>query len=85
MKRIGVEEIGIHDNFFQLGGDSILAAQLISQVNERMHVELSLLGMFEEPTVAEMALLIEDIIIEEVEKLTEDEARRLAESSLLKR
>ncbi len=76
---LGVEKIGIHDNFFQLGGDSILAAQVISQVSERMQVKLSLLGLFDAPTVAETALVIEEIMIEEVERLTEDEARRLAE------
>ena len=76
---LGVEKIGIHDNFFQLGGDSILAAQVISQVSERMQVELSLLALFDAPTVAETALVIEKIMIEEVERLTEDEARRLAE------
>ena len=62
---LGVEKIGIHDNFFQLGGDSILATQLISHVSELMHVELSLVGLFEGPTLAEMALSIEEIIIEE--------------------
>ena len=72
------EQVGVHDNFFHLGGDSILAAQVISKVSERMHVELSLLGLFDAPTVAEMALAIEEIIIEELERLTEDEARCLA-------
>lgn len=76
---LGVEKIGIHDNFFQLGGDSILAAQVISQVREQMNVELVLLGLFNAPTVAETALVIEGIMIEEVETLTEDEARLLAE------
>ena len=76
---LGVEKIGIHDNFFQLGGDSILAAQVISQVSERMQVKLSLLSLFDAPTVAETALVIEEIMIDEVERLAEDEARRLAE------
>ena len=34
--------VGIHDDFFQLGGDSILATQLISRVREAMHVEVLL-------------------------------------------
>ena len=49
---LGVPRVGIHDNFFALGGDSILAAQTISRLREAMHVELSLLAFFETPTIA---------------------------------
>jgi amino acid adenylation domain-containing protein/non-ribosomal peptide synthase protein (TIGR01720 family) len=56
---LAVEYVGIHDNFFQLGGDSILAIQLISRVRQVMHVEVSLHSFFETPTVAGMARNIE--------------------------
>ncbi len=72
---LGLERVGVHDSFFGLGGDSMLATQLVSRVREVMQVELSLSGFFETPTVANMALGIEEILIDEVEELTEDEAR----------
>jgi acyl-CoA synthetase (AMP-forming)/AMP-acid ligase II/acyl carrier protein len=47
-----VEVVGIHDDFFRLGGDSILATQVISQVRNVLGVELSPITMFETPTIA---------------------------------
>ena len=52
---LGVTPLGIHDNFFQLGGDSILATQILSRVRQILQVELSFLVFFEHPTVADLA------------------------------
>ncbi len=52
---LGVELVGIHDDFFRLGGDSILATQVISQVRSVFNVELSPASLFEMPTIAELA------------------------------
>ena len=49
---LAVEHVGIHDDFFQLGGDSLPATQLISRIREALHVEVSLLSFFDTPTVA---------------------------------
>jgi amino acid adenylation domain-containing protein/non-ribosomal peptide synthase protein (TIGR01720 family) len=56
---LDLEYVGIHDDFFQLGGDSILATQLVSRIRETLHVELSLHCFFETSTVAGMAKSIE--------------------------
>jgi amino acid adenylation domain-containing protein len=56
---LAVDGLGIHDNFFQLGGDSILAMQLISRVNAAAHVECSFLSFFATPTVAGLANSVE--------------------------
>jgi amino acid adenylation domain-containing protein len=56
---LGLDCVGIHDNFFAIGGDSILATQLISRVREVMRVEISFRSFFEVPTVAGMARSIE--------------------------
>jgi amino acid adenylation domain-containing protein len=51
---LGVERAGIHDDFFALGGDSVLAVQLLSQIRQVLQVELSLLTFLEAPTIAAM-------------------------------
>jgi acyl-CoA synthetase (AMP-forming)/AMP-acid ligase II len=75
---LGIEPVGVCDNFFALGGDSLLATQLISRVRAAFRVELPLGTIFREPTVAEQALVIEDMLLKEIEELTEEEAQRLA-------
>ncbi|MEM6401500.1 MAG: AMP-binding protein [Cyanobacteria bacterium P01_D01_bin.116] len=67
---LGVEKVGINDNFFGLGGDSILAAQIINRVREVLQVELSFLFFFEQPTVASMAI---KIIQNQAEEVMSDE------------
>ena len=49
---LGRESVGVYDDFFRLGGDSILATQVVSQVRKIMEVELSPITMFESPTIA---------------------------------
>jgi len=56
---LGIERIGIQDNFFHLGGDSIRATQVISRVRDAMQTELSFLSFFETPTVAGLAQCID--------------------------
>lgn len=47
--------IGIHDNFFQLGGHSLFAAQVILRINHTFAIELPLSSLFEAPTIAHLA------------------------------
>src|SRR5271165_5438491 len=54
-----VERPSIHDNFFALGGHSLMAAQVIARVRQTLEVELPLRAMFDAPTIAGFAELIE--------------------------
>jgi acyl carrier protein len=54
-----VERVGIHDNFFELGGHSLLVTQIISRLRDAFQVELPLPRLFELPTIAELAPVIE--------------------------
>ncbi len=51
---LGVERVGIHDNFFEIGGDSILGIQVISRANQ-VGVRLSPKDVFQHQTVAKLA------------------------------
>jgi acyl transferase domain-containing protein/acyl carrier protein len=74
---LGFEQIGIHDNFFELHGHSLLGMQLIARLRQLFQVNIPLAKLFEGPTVAELAEAVEALFIEEVEKLGEEEARLL--------
>jgi amino acid adenylation domain-containing protein len=54
-----VERVGIHDNFFDLGGHSLLTTQLASRLRDAFELEVPLQAFFEEPTVAGLAESIE--------------------------
>ncbi len=56
---LGHEWVDIHDDFFQLGGDSILATQLIARIRDRWHIELPIQHVFEASTVAGIAARID--------------------------
>ena len=56
---LGIERAAIHHNFYKLGGDSLLATQVVSRIRELFPVELPLRSSFELPTVAGLAESIE--------------------------
>lgn len=58
-KVLDIESIGIHDNFSKMGGDSILAAQVLVRVLAELQIDLPFLSLFEDaPTIATMSALI---------------------------
>jgi acyl-CoA synthetase (AMP-forming)/AMP-acid ligase II len=75
------DKIGLNDNFFLLGGNSLLGAQVIARVRETFDVELSLLGLFDNPTVAELSAEIERLILAKLDAKSEEDANQLARSA----
>ncbi|HSK63090.1 MAG TPA: amino acid adenylation domain-containing protein, partial [Pyrinomonadaceae bacterium] len=82
MNVLALDKVGIHDDFFELGGDSILATRLVSRVRRTFDVELPLRELFWQPTAFELAAVIEKLVIEQLENLSEDEAEKLLQNEL---
>jgi hypothetical protein len=81
-----LDQVGVHDNFFDLGGHSLAATRVISRVVLTFPLNLPVKVLFDSPTVAEMAEVIAahrdnnprnaslDKILNEVELLSDEEA-----------
>lgn len=90
---LGVERVGIQDNFFDRGGHSLLATQLLSRVKDSFQVAVPLRVLFESPTVAELAAWIDGArantgqtrdeitrVMAEIEKLSDEQVRAMLEA-----
>jgi len=55
-----VRDVGLDDNFFAIGGDSLTATRLVMRINQAMGVELSLPKLFDAPTIMQLAQRIQD-------------------------
>jgi acyl-CoA synthetase (AMP-forming)/AMP-acid ligase II/acyl carrier protein len=64
---VHVHRIGVNDNFFLLGGHSLLGMQLITRISDTFGVNLPLLSLFDHPTLGSMSAEIERLILEKIE------------------
>jgi amino acid adenylation domain-containing protein len=71
---LGLEQIGVDDNIFLLGGNSLMGTQIIVQVANTFGVELPLRTLFEAPTVRQLADEIERLVLDKLEKMSDEEA-----------
>jgi amino acid adenylation domain-containing protein len=89
-----ITQIGVHDNFFDIGGHSLLAARVVSIVNRGITVDFGMVDLFQSPTIASLAETLSrrvaeqesqselDKLLAEVSALSEEEARQFLNSEL---
>ncbi|KGJ97527.1 type I polyketide synthase [Colwellia psychrerythraea] len=65
---LGIKEVGIHDNLFELGGDSLMGVQMLSKVRSLYEVDLPPASFFKEPTVLGLAQLVTTLLIQQLEQ-----------------
>jgi acyl carrier protein len=66
---LGMEQVGVEDNFFDLGGDSIRSMQLTSRTNAAFGVTLTPRDVLTTRTISALAELVEEKILSELERL----------------
>lgn len=79
---LGIAPIGIHDHFFDLGGHSLMATQIIARLRDVFPVEIPVRDLFDAATVAQLAELVTARLIEKLDDLSEEEAQLLIQQVL---
>lgn len=86
---MGIDKVGIHDNFFDLGGHSLHATRVLARLRNDLNVEVPLRTMFTTPTVAGLSIAITELLaaeqddaelatmLSEIEDLSEEELKAL--------
>jgi amino acid adenylation domain-containing protein len=80
-KLLELDRVGVDENFFMLGGHSLLGAQLITRIGDCFGVEMSLRSLFDNPTVAGMAAEVERLVVADLEAMSDSDAARLLATS----
>lgn len=71
-----INQVGIHDSFFELGGDSVLAAQVLALIRKTYGISINPKDAFQAFTIDRLAELLEAEILKQIEEMSEEEAKR---------
>jgi acyl carrier protein len=76
---LNLERVGIDDHFTEIGGTSLHAVRVVSRIMREFQLELPLHLIFEFPTLAKLAEKIEEMILDALENMDDETARKLLE------
>jgi acyl carrier protein len=76
-----IDNVGVNDSFFELGGDSVLAAQILAMVQKIFGIRIDPQDAFKGFTIERLAEMLEAEILRKIEEMSEEEAeQRLSKS-----
>lgn len=89
---LGVNQIGVHDSFLDIGGHSLAATRIVAEIIRKFQIEIPLQSLFEAPTIADMAAVVTEYqgnkiaaqklagLLADLESLSDADAKRLLDS-----
>ncbi|HZO72430.1 MAG TPA: thioester reductase domain-containing protein, partial [Ktedonobacteraceae bacterium] len=80
---LGVEQVSVEDDFFVIGGHSLLAMRLVMQLREQFSIEFSLRNVFEASTLAGMARMVDEFLAGNITSTTASDERAWYEDAVL--
>lgn len=70
-----IDRVGVHDSFFELGGDSVLAAQILSLAQKAFGIRINPQDAFQAFTIERLAEMLEAALLKKIEEMSESEAQ----------
>ncbi|MGC4853362.1 non-ribosomal peptide synthetase [Micromonospora sp. DT4] len=70
---LGVERVGVRDDFFALGGSSMTAARLLARLNQAFDTQFPLRGVFDHPVLADLARAMEEHVVAEIAAMSPEQ------------
>jgi acyl carrier protein len=74
---LGLDAVGIHENFSALGGHSLLAIRIVTELRNRFQIDLPIRALFDAPTIAELSGRVRDRLVADIDALSDEEAGEL--------
>ncbi len=82
LQTLHIDRVGINDSFFELGGDSVLAAQILALARKAYGISINPQDAFQAFTIKRLAEMLEAEILKQIEEMSEEQAqRRLSEKN----
>jgi hypothetical protein len=65
---LGLDRVGVTENFFEMGGHSLLLPQVVHRLRTAFQLEVPLRALFDEPTIEGLAITVQELLLEEIER-----------------